>query len=338
MEKTPSRLHGGNRTVAHTGVHPAALFQPLRDRGCSRLRAREGQQHHTWLGQRQRHRLSQTRLPSSSTRVLFDGQDRLAPCKPVARHVSSSTGPCIAGRPSLTPCRIDPSIRVRRAIHAGDALLVQRILKSNPSILHNPDTSLMGLSNSNLHLAASLGHRDICEVLLRAGHEEPCPALNDNHQTALMLAAGAGHTDVVHLLCESDPDSILRRDVRGRDAIMEASMGGHDTILQLLLTYGPGGPFEAVQRADKEGNTALHFASSNGNLLGLRTLLAAGADVERRNIWNWTPAAYSATVQAEVYLKGLVSEVERRHQLKKEAEVSKKAGFVRVVPDDSDDD
>ncbi|OAQ92890.1 spherulin-1B precursor [Purpureocillium lilacinum] len=243
-----------------------------------------------------------------------------------------------AGRLKDAKDLIDPSIRVRRAIHAGDALLVQRILKSNPSILHNPDTSLMGLSNSNLHLAASLGHRDICEVLLRAGHEEPCPALNDNHQTALMLAAGAGHTDVVHLLCESDPDSILRRDVRGRDAIMEASMGGHDTILQLLLTYVPGGPFEAVQRADKEGNTALHFASSNGNLLGLRTLLAAGADVERRNIWNWTPAAYSATVQAEVYLKGLVSEVERRHQLKKEAEVSKKAGFVRVVPDDSDDD
>ncbi|OAQ71818.1 spherulin-1B precursor [Purpureocillium lilacinum] len=274
---------------------------------------------------------------SSTTRGSANGNVTASP-KRVSRPPQPAC--CLTARIALRHASpsIDPSIRVRRAIHAGDALLVQRILKSNPSILHNPDTSLMGLSNSNLHLAASLGHRDICEVLLRAGHEEPCPALNDNHQTALMLAAGAGHTDVVHLLCESDPDSILRRDVRGRDAIMEASMGGHDTILQLLLTYVPGGPFEAVQRADKEGNTALHFASSNGNLLGLRTLLAAGADVERRNIWNWTPAAYSATVQAEVYLKGLVSEVERRHQLKKEAEVSKKAGFVRVVPDDSDDD
>ncbi|UNI17580.1 hypothetical protein JDV02_003912 [Purpureocillium takamizusanense] len=233
---------------------------------------------------------------------------------------------------------IDPSIRVRRAIHAGDALLVGRILKSNPSVLHNPDTSLMGLANSNLHLAASLGHRDVCEVLLRAGHERPCPALNDNHQTALMLAAAAGHTDVVHLLCERDPASILRRDARGRDAVMEASAGGHDTILQLLLTYVPGGPLDAVRRADNEGNTALHFASASGNLMGLRTLLAAGADVDRRNLWNWTPAAYSATVQAEVYLKGLVGEVERRHQLRKEADATKKAGLVRVVPDDSDDD
>lgn len=238
----------------------------------------------------------------------------------------------------LTAARIDASTRIRRAIHVGDALLVKRVLMSNPALLHNPDSSLMGFSNSNLHLAASLGRKDICEVLLRAGHENPCPALNENHQTALMLAAAAGHTETVHLLCENSPESILRRDFRGRDAIMEASMGGHDTCLQLLLTYVPGGPFDAVQRADKEGNTALHFASSNGNLLGLRTLLAAGADVERRNVWNWTPAAYSATVQAEVYLKGLVTEVERRHQLKKEMDTLKKGGLVRVVPDDSDDD
>lgn len=87
-----------------------------------------------------------------------------------------------------------------------------------------------------------------------------------------------------------------------------------------------------------EGNTALHFASSNGNLLGLRTLLAAGADVERRNVWNWTPAAYSATVQAEVYFKSLVTENEKRDQLRKEIEATRKGGTVRVVQDDSDGD
>ncbi|KAG6025852.1 hypothetical protein E4U41_001431 [Claviceps citrina] len=236
--------------------------------------------------------------------------------------------------------QIDPSIRMRRAIHVGDNLLVKRILDSHPSLLHNPDTSLSGLSNSNLHLAALLGHKDICESLLKAGHEDPCPALNEKHQTALMLAAGAGHSEVVHLLCEHDRSCILRRDNRGRDAVMEASMGGHDTALQILLTYVPGGPRDAVQRADLEGNTALHFASSNGNLLGLRTLLAVGADVERRNIWNWTPAAYSATVQSEVYLKGLVSEVGKRQQLRKEIEATrnKKGGTVRVVTSQNDDE
>ncbi|TQV92915.1 ankyrin repeat containing protein [Cordyceps javanica] len=265
-------------------------------------------------------------------------------------------------RKANSPARIDPAIRLRRAIHAGDALLVKRILKSHPRLVHNPDTSAAGLSNSNLHLAASLGHRATCEALLAAGHEDPTPALNEKHQTALMLAAAAGHSEVVHLLCESDPRSVLRRDGRGRDAIMDASAGGHDTVLQLLLTYAPGGPVEAVQRADAEGNTALHFASGNGSLLCLRTLLAAGADAERRNVWNWTATAYSATVQAEVYLKGLVSEAGRRQkatvekqqqqqqqqqqkqqqqQQQQQQQISPRKiglGMVRVVPDDSDDD
>ncbi|KAG9250992.1 spherulin-1B precursor [Emericellopsis atlantica] len=243
--------------------------------------------------------------------------------------------------------QIDPAIRLRRAIHTGDATLVSRILTSHPALLHNPDTSPPGLCNSNLHLAASLGRGTVVQVLLERGHEKPCPALNDRHQTALMLAAGAGHAEVVDILCRYDRECILRRDARGRDAIMEASMGGHDTVLQLLLTYAPCGATEAVRRTDGEGNTALHFASGNGNLLALRILLAAGADVESRNVWNWTPAAYSATVQAEVYLKGLVTEVSRQ-ALRKElsngqghavnVDPAKMAGGVRVVTADVEDD
>jgi ankyrin repeat protein len=189
---------------------------------------------------------------------------------------------------------------------------VRRILKSHPHLLHNPDLSVTGNANSNLHIAASLGHLAICKLLVELGHEAGTPALNDEHQTALMLAAAAGHTEVVHFLCEHDPATILRQDLRGRDAIMEASLHGHDTVVQILLTYAPGGAEAALARADLDGNTALHFASSNGNLLVLRTLLAAGADAGRKNVWSWTAEAYSATVQAEVYLKALVAEVERR--------------------------
>jgi uncharacterized protein len=216
-------------------------------------------------------------------------------------------------------------------------LLVKRILKSHPSLLHNPDFSPQGLSNSNLHLAASLGHVQICKVLVGLGHEKPSAALNENHQTALMLASAAGHTEVVHFLAEQDPPFISRRDVRGRDAIMEASLAGHDTALQILLTYAPEGAQKAVRAADGDGNTALHFASSNGNLLVLRTLLAAGADAEKRNIWSWTALSYSATVQAEVYLKGLVTEVEKRRQVWREAaEQGRKGASVRVVESDGD--
>ncbi|GAW26909.1 putative spherulin-1b precursor protein [Rosellinia necatrix] len=141
----------------------------------------------------------------------------------------------------------------------------------------------------------------------------------------------AGHTEVVHFLAENNPATILRCDVRGKDAIMEASKGGHDTVLQILLTYVPGGAESAVRNADIDGNTALHFASSNGHLLVLRTLLAAGADADRKNIWSWSAVAYSATVQAEVYFKNLVAEVEKRRRAKQEADDVRKAGSVRMV-------
>lgn len=245
--------------------------------------------------------------------------------------------------PALTTScrRIDASLRLRRAIHAADSLLASRILRSHPTLLHNPDASSEGQSNSNLHLAARLGHVGIVKLLVSLGHESPTPALNESQQTALMLAAREGHTEIVHHLCEAaDPATILRRDVRGRDAIMEAALGGHDTVLQILLTYVPGGAREAVQCADMDGNTALHFASSNGNLLVLRTLLAAGADAERKNAWSWTAVSYSATVQAEVYLKGLVAEVERRRQQQqqhqRERMEEQKPSSVRMVEDDDD--
>jgi uncharacterized protein len=223
---------------------------------------------------------------------------------------------------------------LRRAIQANDSLLVERILRSHPKLIHNPDTAPDGLSNSNLHVAASIGHLDICRVLVAHGHEEPTPALNENHQTALMLAAAAGNTEVVHFLSEHDPSSITRCDIRGRDAIMEASLGGHDTVLQILLTFAPEGATSAVQSADVDGNTALHFASSNGNLLVLRTLLAAGADAEKSNIWSWKAVAYSATVQAEVYLRTLVSDIEKRKRAKSESEGSRKGPAIRLVESD----
>jgi uncharacterized protein len=197
-----------------------------------------------------------------------------------------------------------------------------------------------------------------------------------------MLAAREGHTDIVNHLCtspQSPEPGIERQDIRGRDAVMFASLGGHDTCLQILLTHAPEQPkpsayFPAVppspgpgpgasfapaaqsafaaasatttnglplagtpaqrallSHADIDGNTALHYASSNGHLLVLRTLLAAGADAEKRNVWNWTAVSYSATVAAEVYFKNLIAEVGAKKRVAAEVQRTGKGGGVRIV-------
>ena len=191
----------------------------------------------------------------------------------------------------------------------NNALVVRRIVRSHPQLIQNPDHSAEGQANSSLHLAASFGYTDVCRVLIDAGHEIPTPALNEAHQTALMVAAANGHADAVHLIATDDPTCILRRDARGRDAIMEACRNGHDTCLQILLTLCPDGAYAAVRHVDVDGNTAMHYASSFGHRMVLRTLIAAGANPMVENGWNWTPAAYSATVADEVYLRNLIGDL-----------------------------
>jgi uncharacterized protein len=93
-----------------------------------------------------------------------------------------------------------------------------------------------------------------------------------------------------------------------------------------------------LAHADIDGNTALHFASSNGHLLALRTLLAAGADPEKRNIWSWTPVAYSATVAAEVYFKNLIADVGIKKVVREEVQRKGTGGGVRLVGKDDGDE
>ena len=57
--------------------------------------------------------------------------------------------------------RIDPSIRLQRAIHLRDLILVRRIIRGNPQTLRNPDAR----ANTSLHLAAALGVVDVAVFL-----------------------------------------------------------------------------------------------------------------------------------------------------------------------------
>ena len=67
-----------------------------------------------------------------------------------------------------------------------------------------------------------------------------------------------------------------------------------------------------VTSRDSSGNTALHHASASGNLKAIRALIVAGSDPLAKNNSGWQPEAYSVSVQAEVYYKGLVTEWRER--------------------------
>ena len=155
-----------------------------------------------------------------------------------------------------------------------------------------------------------------------------------------MLAVGADDR-VAQLLAERFPRCIEWRNKQGADAVrfhllsyprfadlskvMLTSLHGSDPLLQCLLAYSP-----SLSASDNDGNTALHYASANGHLKCIRTLLEAGANPHARNTYSWTPVSYSSTVAAEVYFRNLVGDMERRRLEERDAKRGVEMG-VRVV-------
>jgi hypothetical protein len=113
---------------------------------------------------------------------------------------------------------------------------------------------------------------------------------------------------------------------------MLASRNGTLPLLPLLLQSTP--PASTTVH-DKDGNTALHYASASGELKALRLLLQYGASPLAQNAYSWNPITYSATTLAETYFKQLVVEFEKRRveALKevKEREKMRMAGMRLVT-------
>lgn len=70
----------------------------------------------------------------------------------------------------------------------------------------------------------------------------------------------------------------------------------------------PGNLHPFLSARDNSANTALHHACAWGQVAAVHLLVSAGADASARNAFMWTPIDYSASVQAEVYVKRLVGE------------------------------
>ncbi|MCJ1481335.1 hypothetical protein MMC06_001492 [Schaereria dolodes] len=119
---------------------------------------------------------------------------------------------------------------------------------------------------------------------------------------------------------------------------MLASLHGSSPTLSTLLSLSSDAA-SLLRASDSAGNTALHYASAHGHLKCIRILLQAGASPAARNAYSWTPVSYSSTVQAEVYFKSLVGEMERRRidgeRIERERIRSKEAGLRIVTGDDS---
>ena len=90
----------------------------------------------------------------------------------------------------------------------------------------------------------------------------------------IVQAARDGNEELVRKLLASGADIHATQRATNRNALAEASLQGHQSIVDLLLQEG-----SKVDSTDAEGNTALHHACLKGHLAVAKSLLNEGAPV-----------------------------------------------------------
>ena len=147
---------------------------------------------------------------------------------------------------------------LRDAVERGDVRLVDLLIHLLQRTSRTPDEPVA--SARLLHRAAQLGSRDVVHRLIDAG--APLEAVNENGETALILATRNGHTETVRLLFTVAARLPVRTESeRGPrvTALHHAVYHGHRAIIDILLADR-----EAANAADERSFSPLHIAAMTG--------------------------------------------------------------------------
>ena len=131
--------------------------------------------------------------------------------------------------------------------------------------------------------ACRKGETEQVRVALSEG-EDPNKVDQDGNP-AVVLAAGAGHLDVVELLLALPGVRVNEVDQQGWTALHEAAQYGHAPVVEVLLNHPD------TQR----GIRALHLAESNLEILNLEILVELKQRREERMRWEHFENFYKST-------------------------------------------
>ncbi|XP_074989716.1 photoreceptor ankyrin repeat protein [Calonectris borealis] len=131
--------------------------------------------------------------------------------------------------------------------------------------------------------------------------------LDINGRNGLMVACYKGFVDIVSLLQKCPYINVNQQDKDGNTALMMAAQAGHVTIVNYLLNYYPA---LEVDKRDPRGLTALMKAAVQGREDCVAALLLAGADlqavdpVKRKTAREW--AAFTGSFETTLRIRSLL--------------------------------
>ncbi|KVH89868.1 ankyrin repeat domain-containing protein 6 [Cynara cardunculus var. scolymus] len=154
------------------------------------------------------------------------------------------------------------------AARAGDVVAVQTICSSNPLSVNSRDKH----SRTPLHLAAWAGQTQVVNILCKNKADVGAAAMDD--MGAIHFAAQKGHLEVVRTLVSSGV-SIKSLNRKGMTALHYAVQGSYLDLIKYLVKKGAN-----VSIKNKAGKSPLDLASNEE----IRLLLSCPSESKERDV------------------------------------------------------
>ncbi|XP_059083066.1 putative ankyrin repeat domain-containing protein 20A2 [Tigriopus californicus] len=151
-----------------------------------------------------------------------------------------------------------------------------------------------------LHLAASAGHYEMVEALIQAGCDVGIQDFTGH--TALQRAAAEGHLDIIKTLVKNGVSVDHQDEVHGNTALHEASWKGFSQSVQYLCK-SKANPYIK----NRGGFAPLHLCCQNGHNETCRVLLLSGCKPDIKNNYGDTPLHTAARYGHAGVIRILVS-------------------------------
>lgn len=134
--------------------------------------------------------------------------------------------------------------------------------------------------NTALMLASGNGHTEVVRALLAAKADVNAKSPDDS-STALYMAATNGHTAAVQALLGAEADVDAKTTGTGATALIQAAGFGRTAVVQALLAAEA--EVNAKKKFNIQGFTALMYAAFLGHVEVVQLLLDAKADVSAKD-------------------------------------------------------
>ncbi|KAK4046849.1 palmitoyltransferase akr1 [Microbotryomycetes sp. JL221] len=199
---------------------------------------------------------------------------------------------------------------LHQAAQIGDVKRIEHLLSSSTTDSNGKAREVDAVVTANdrdsqaitaLHWSAINDHVLASKLLLERGADVDAIG-GDLQATPLHWAARNGHVNSVHLLLKHNADPTLL-DSQSFNALHLAVHSSSAFLLTyMLFTLQP----IAVDSADLEGHTGLHWACYQGDFISVELLLKAGASVTRPDNAGLTPLHWAAVKGSSSCISKLV--------------------------------